>query len=222
MNIKLLEKSTSACGNEIPCFIYNSSKNNTLKILFLGVTHGEEPQGKFLIEKFMKEIEKKQLSFDNDLYFIPCLNPDGMDKKQRGNSNNVELNRNFPAKNYKVTSFDNGTTSGEYANSEKETQFLTKIIEKYNFDVILSFHAPFEIVNYDGPAQNIAKEISKITGYPIQADIGYPTPGSFGTFCGIERNIPTITLEVSEKLTNEELWQQNKDIFEYLGNLKMN
>lgn len=222
MNIKLLDKSISACGNEISCFVYDSNKNNTLKILFLGVTHGEEPQGKFLIEKFMKEIEKKQLSFDNDLYFIPCLNPDGMDKKQRGNSNNVDLNRNFPAKNYEVTSFDDGTTSGEYANSEKETQFLTKIIEKYNFDVILSFHAPFEIVNYDGPSQNIAKEISKITGYPIQADIGYPTPGSFGTFCGIERNIPTITLEVSEKLTNEELWQQNKDIFEYLGNLKMN
>ena len=222
MNIKILDKSISTCGNEIFCYIYNSYKANALKILFLGVTHGEEPQGKFLIEKFIEEIKKQQIKFDNNLYFIPCLNPDGMAKKQRGNANNVDLNRNFPTENYEITTFDDGTTSGICANSEKETQFLSGIIEKYHFDVILSFHAPFEIVNYDGPAEKIAAEISKITGYPPQADIGYPTQGSFGTFCGVERNIPIITLEVSEKLTKEELWQQNKDVFFYLGNLKIN
>ena len=221
MNVKILEKNISTCGKEITCSIRNSGKTNALKILFLGVTHGEEPQGKFLIEKFMQEIEEQKLTFLNDLYFIPCLNPDGMTKGQRGNANNVDLNRNFPTKNYEITSFDDGTTSGVCANSEKETQFLSKIIETYNFDMILSFHAPFEIVNYDGPAENIANKISKITGYPVQADIGYSTPGSFGTFCGVERNIPTITLEVSQKLTNEELWAQNKDVFYYLGNLKI-
>ena len=103
--------------------------------------------------------------------------------------------------------------------SEIETKFLANIVEKYNFDVILSFHAPFAIVNYDGPAEKIAQEISNITGYPLQADIGYTTPGSFGTFCGVEKNIPIVTLEVSDKLSDEELWVQNKKVFYYLANL---
>lgn len=218
MKTETLRKITTNDGNEVEltCLKQRQADKN---ILFLGVTHGEEPQGKFLIEKFLEKIEKNNLSFKSNLYFIPCLNPDGMTKEQRGNSNNVDLNRNFPTKNYEVTTFDDGTTSGEKANSEKETKFLSEIIETIKFDAILSFHAPFAIVNYDGDAFSIAKEISKITGYPVQADIGYPTPGSFGTFCGVERNIPTITLEVSDKLSNEELWKQNEEVFSYFANL---
>ena len=223
MNFEILQRTVTDNGNIIELIKatspLNSEKNNPKNILFLGVTHGEEPQGKYLIEKFIQKIEKEKLSFKNNLYFIPCLNPDGMEKGKRGNSNNVDLNRNFPTKNYEVMTFDDGTTSGEKANSEKETQFLSKIIENIKFDAILSFHAPFAIVNYDGNGEKIAQEISNITGYPVQADIGYPTPGSFGTFCGIERNIPTITLEVSDKLSNEQLWLQNDKVFLYMANL---
>ncbi|MCR4881869.1 MAG: DUF2817 domain-containing protein [bacterium] len=216
--IKTIERLQTKNGNKIQLLGKLSDKSSK-NILFLGVTHGEEPQGKFLIENFIKKIETEKLNFKNNLYFIPCLNPDGMQKGQRGNSNNVDLNRNFPTQNYEVTTFDDGTTSGDYANSEMETQFLSKIIDSIKFDIILSFHAPFAIVNYDGGGEKIAQKISEITGYPVQADIGYPTPGSFGTFCGIERNIPIITLEVSDKLSNEKLWIQNEKVFVYLANL---
>ena len=218
MSIQVLKKITTNGGNEIELLCLKNEKADR-NILFLGVTHGEEPQGKYLIERFLDKIKNENLSFKNNLYFIPCLNPDGMAKGQRGNSNNVDLNRNFLTRNYEITTFDDGTTSGKSANSEKETKFLSEIIETINFDAILSFHAPFAIVNYDGDAAGIANEVSKITGYPIQADIGYPTPGSFGTFCGVERNIPVITLEVSDKLSNEELWEQNEEVFSYFANL---
>ena len=36
----------------------------------------------------------------NTPLFIPCLNPDGMSKNTRTNSNGVDLNRNFPTKNW--------------------------------------------------------------------------------------------------------------------------
>ena len=94
---------------------------------------------------------------------------------------------------------------------------LSKIIREHKFDAILSIHAPFEIVNYDRPAQELAEKISQLTGYPVQGDIGYPTPGSFGNYCGVERNIPTITLELPETKTNEELWQTNKAVFDFLA-----
>ena len=219
MNIIVLDKVKTLNNNEIKLYTFKTNNVTPKNILFLGVFHGEEPQGNFLIKKFMEEIENNKLSFKNNLYFIPCLNPDGMNLKQRGNKNNVDLNRNFPAKNYEVTTFDDGTTSGTSAASEIETQFMVKLIEQYKFDVILSFHAPFEIVNFDGPAFDIANKISKITNYPVQSDIGYSTPGSFGTFCGVEKNIPVITLEVSKHLNKQELWKQNKDVFTYLANL---
>ena len=219
MTLEILEKITTIKGNEIAFLKIKSAQPKAKNILFLGVTHGEEPQGKFLIEKFLKKIKEEKQNFNNNLYFIPCLNPDGMAKGKRGNSNNVDINRNFPTKNYIKTTFDDGTTSGDFANSETETKFLSNIIENIKFDVILSFHAPFAVVNYDGNAQNIAQKISEITGYPVQADIGYPTPGSFGTFCGAERKIPIITLEVSDKLSEEELWKQNEPVFSFLANL---
>ena len=182
-------------------------------ILIIGVFHGEEPQGNYLINEFLKTDLSE---IKNKLYIIPCLNPDGMARNQRQNSNGIDLNRNFPTKNWELTNkkeYFGGTKAG----SEIETKFMMEVLANYNFDAILSIHAPFRIVNYDGPAKTLAEKISKITGYPVQSDIGYPTPGSFGNYAGVERQIPTITLELPENVSNEELWIVNKPVFEYLA-----
>ena len=65
-------------------------------------------------------------------------------------------------------------------------------------------------------SKELAKKISKIINYPIEESIGYPTPGSFGTYVGIERNIPTITLEMDEEETIENLYIPIKEIFDML------
>ena len=52
---------------------------------------------------------------------------------------------------------------------------------------------------------------------PAEGSIGYPTPGSFGTYCGVERNIPTITLELDEEIPVEELVQPVFKIFDLLS-----
>ena len=96
-------------------------------------------------------------------------------------------------------------------------QFVINIIEKYQPKLIITLHAPYKIVNYDGPAQELANRISEITGYPVEPNIGYPTPGSFGNYAGVERDIPTITLELPEDETNEALWLTNKPVFEYFA-----
>lgn len=188
-------------------------------ILFIGVTHGEEPQGEYLINEFISCTNVQNLSFKNNLFFIPCLNPDGKALNKRGNSNGVDLNRNFPTQNWEKSEKNSEFYSGESPASEIETQFLVKIIDKYKPDVILTLHAPYKIVNFDGPAEKLAQEISEINGYPVQSDMGYPTPGSFGTYCGVEKNIPTITLEFPDDVECKILWEENKDIFYLLANL---
>ena len=153
--------------------------------------------------------------------FIPCLNPDGLAANKRTNANGVDLNRNFPTKNWGEDTSAAGDNPQDYwagsaPASEIETKFVIDVIEKYKPKLILTLHAPYKIVNYDGPAKGIAQKISDIIGYPVEESIGYPTPGSFGTYCGIERNIPTITLELDEKIPVEQIEQQVFEIFNAL------
>lgn len=156
--------------------------------------------------------------------FIPCLNPDGLQLNRRTNANNVDINRNFPTKNWGKNEGDNATCDdettnyfgGKSAGGEIETQFLIDTINKYTPNLVMTIHAPYKVVNYDGPAKEIAEKISNIIKYPVEASIGYTTPGSFGTWAGVERNIPTITLEVDEKIQVQQLVKPVFEIFDYL------
>ena len=276
MSLKILKKTYSKNKNEIDLigwgdFCSEGQKSplkvsNQKTILIIGVVHGDEPQGKFLIENYLnipppqpspsrgegakllppnfsvKEIElgtealpppplRGRGEFQNEervleirvggknrLLFIPCLNPDGLDLKTRQNANGVDLNRNFPTENWEVSN-NPEYFGGEMASSEIETKFVTEILEEFSTDVILTLHAPYKVVNYDGPAKEIAQKFSDIIGYPVSNDIGYPTPGSFGTYAGVERNIPIITLELNEEIDVKELIAPVNKIFDYLADM---
>lgn len=203
----ILKSAITKNGHKIELLGNYTNKN---KVLVIGVFHGDEPQGKFLIESY---IEKNP---NTPLLFIPCLNPDGMELKTRTNANGVDLNRNFPTENWEWTE-KNEFFGGETPGSEIETKFIIEVIEKYKPLLILTLHAPFCVVNYDGDAKEIAQQISQIINYPVQENIGYPTPGSFGTYAGIEKEIPVITLELDEKTEVTNLAAPVHKIFDYLS-----
>ena len=169
--------------------IKQENNNSDKKILIIGVFHGDEPQGEYFINSYL---EKSKNNGKNSIYFIPKLNPSGV----RKNSNGVDLNRNFPTKNWELGEKSSDYFGGVEANSEMETKFLVDLIDENNFSAIITIHAPYKTVNYDGPAEGLAQKISEIIGYPPSSDIGYATPVSFGTYCGKERQIPTITIEI--------------------------
>lgn len=181
------------------------------KVLVIGCFHGDEPQGKYLIDEYLKDNKNTKL------LFIPCLNEYGVRNNVRTNENGVDLNRNFPTGNWELTE-RNEFFGGEFPESEKETKFVISVVEKYNPKIILTLHAPFKVVNYDGDARSLAEEISQIINYPVEGNIGYPTPGSFGTWAGVERNIPTITLELDEEVEVESLKESVFKIFKLLEN----
>lgn len=183
--------------------------NKNSSVLVIGCFHGDEPQGKYLIEKYLEQNK------DTNLCLIPCLNKYGYEHKLRTNKNGVDLNRNFPTSNWELTE-KNEFFGGNEPASEEEAKFLVKLIEENRPKMILTLHAPYKVVNYDGPAEVIAQKISDIIGYPVEPSIGYPTPGSFGTWAGIERKIPTITLELDEEVSVKELEEPVFKIFEML------
>lgn len=171
-------------------------------ILIIGVVHGDEPQGEFLINNYLKKTSK----LPPHLLFIPSLNPDGQELETRTNANGVDINRNFPTENWELGE-RNRYFGGENPASEIETRFVIDVVEKYAPKLIITLHTPFKIVNFDGEAREISEKIGEIFNYPVEESIGYPTPGSFGTWAGIERQIPIITIEMDEEIPQESLVQ---------------
>ncbi len=243
-NYEIIESVKSKMDNDIFLLRSNLSHNSqftTHNSLVIGVFHGDEPQGKYLIERYINNHSTIQpfnpstlQPFNHSTLFIPCLNPDGMAAKTRTNANGVDLNRNFPTQNWTLSeqttnknpegqtiigkeTEKNEFFGGESPTSEIETQFLIDVIEKYKPKTILTLHAPYKVVNYDGPAQDLAQKVSDIINYPVEESIGYPTPGSFGTWAGIERGIPTITLELDETCPVEDLYAPVSQIFGLLS-----
>ena len=48
-----------------------------------------------------------------------------------------------------------------------------------------------------------------LNGYPLSASMGYPTPGSLGSWAGVDRRIPTVTLELPRNLDENRCWEHN-------------
>lgn len=184
---------------------YKAPKN----VLVIGVVHGDEPQGEYLINKYL---QKEERILNNNLFYIPRLNFNN----KRKNKNGVDINRNFPTKNWELTNVFDDYYGGKSPNSEIETKFVVDLMENNKFDAIITIHSPYKIINYDGPACDLAEKISEILGYPVEKDIGYPTPGSFGTYAGVEKNIPIITIECDEDVPVDSLYAKFEKLFCFL------
>lgn len=216
--INKIKSITSPKGREIPFFELLIDKKMP-NIFFLGVFHGDEIEGEYAINRFMEEL-KNNPHFDSayNLYFLPCLNPDGKDLKTRFNANKIDLNRNYPTANFKAEtktlSYDKvqcGTPA-----SEIETRFMMSLVEEYQPKMIISVHSDLHLIDYDGPARDLALMYAEKSGYKFVESVGYETPGSFGTWAGIEKQIPLITLETwhgGNKIDLEKIWQEIRPAF---------
>jgi protein MpaA len=168
-------------------------------VYILGAIHGNESSTMQLVERIWKLLQQnKYQKFEKAITFIvvPCLNPDGVELHRRTNANGVDLNRNFPTSDFsgirKFYNFYGGRGQG----LQPETMGLLELCTVYPPALVYSIHQPLNLINFDGPAQTVALEISRLNGMRIKDDIGYNTPGSLGTYFGKMRNVPVITLEL--------------------------
>lgn len=168
-------------------------------ILILGGVHGDEIEG-IQAAYAINDRFQNNFPYAYQVTIVPCLNIDGMLAKTRKNGNSVDLNRNLPTLDWTSTAAKESYYPGTSANSEPENKALTAYIEMTKPKFILSLHSWIPLLNINGDCKKVAGIISSITGYKITDDIGYPTPGSLGTYCGIERSIPTLTYEFERKL----------------------
>jgi hypothetical protein len=170
------------------------------RILILGGIHGDEYSSISIMFKWMSLLQQNGGN-DYSWRFLPAVNPDGLLDGQaiRQNASGVDLNRNFPSQDWDATALDywrNNTGEnprrypGEEAASEPEVRWIIEQIEKFNPAVIVSVHAPYHLLDFDGPSQAPDK-----IGDLYLHQLGV-YPGSLGNYAGLDLGIPVVTLEL--------------------------
>lgn len=188
-------------GLPIPAYNFG---NNGSHILIIGGVHGDEVEGVQAAHGLLEAFQKN-FSYNLQITLVPAFNLDGILSAQRKNGNKVDLNRNLPTLDWSPVAAKESYFPGLKANSEPENQALVSYIENVKPKFILSLHSWNPMLNTNGDCRKIAQTISAMTGYTVTDDIGYPTPGSLGTYCGVERHIPTLTYEIERYLPCQEV-----------------
>lgn len=152
-------------GRSIPVIAMG---NGHKRILCTGAVHGreyvstnfllmciEEYAEVFIRGTLYKGFDVGRILRDYTLHFLPCANPDSVEIAlgralpviiaedfssvlYKNNSNNVNLNGNFPFMWESVPPHRQG---GSKAASEKETRFLINLCEAFSYEKLLSFHS---------------------------------------------------------------------------------
>ncbi len=169
------------------------------RVLIIGGIHGDEYSSISIMFRWMEIVARSEPEFH--WRFMPATNPDGLLDGQaiRQNANGVDLNRNFPSTDWNDSALEywiNNTGSnprrypGDGPSSEPETRWLVSQIEEFAPSVIVSVHAPYHLLDFDGPA-NPPERIGEL--YLHQLGV---FPGSLGNYAGIDLGIPVVTLEL--------------------------
>ncbi len=214
--IEWVEIGRSVEGRPIHMVEFGSGDDVTL---FFGCFHGNERSTPRFALEFARMLHRDPslVAPGKRVVIVPILNPDGFAKGTRRNARGVDLNRNYPTSNWGQQPEGRGRVAfGEAAASEPETQVVLRLMERIPPTKILSVHQPLACNNPDGPAGlGLAMLMAQYNGYPVEPYIGFPTPGSYGTYAGKELGIPMVTLELSPGRPDEpafdQMWADNRE-----------
>lgn len=185
-------------ANNIPIAAHEWS-NSGAHVLIIGGVHGDETEG-IIAAQGLLEAFLSSFTYKLRITLIPMFNIDGILNKTRQNSNGVDLNRNLPTQDWTNEIMNPRYYPGPTPASELETKTLVKYLESDKPRIIFTLHSWKPLLNVNGRCRREAEAIQKLTGYSIETEIGYATPGCLGTYCGLERDIPTLTYEIERGL----------------------
>ena len=178
----------------------NKQQQRPLRVLLMGGIHGDELTSSAIVYRWIEGMNGPRAQ-SMDWRIMPVVNPDGLlaKKASRMNANGVDLNRNFPTPDWETeaprywqtrTRADPRRFPGVAPLSELESRWVEDEMRKFQPDVIISVHAPFGVLDFDGPAQPPRR-----FGRLVLNRVGI-YPGSLGNYGGVHQQIPVITIEL--------------------------
>ncbi len=208
-----------------PLSVRDIKPRNTpkLKILVLGGIHGDEMTSSTIVFDWIERARKTN-PLDIHWRMLPLVNPDGLIKQPstRVNARGVDLNRNFPTSDWKAKSLqywvqktgsDPRRFPGKAPLSEPETRWVHNHVDGFKPDLIVSIHAPYGVLDFDGPPP----PPSKLGGLLLD-QVGI-FPGSLGNYGGVDKNVPVVTVELKHAIdppSGKELDRMWEDLTEWI------
>jgi len=188
---------------EVPAVGNGDADKPTVKILLIGGIHGDEKTASAIVFKWLEKLNSPLPQASNAFHWkiAPVVNPDGLlaARSTRVNASGVDLNRNFPTPNWlaeapqywrKKTQSDPRRFPGKAPLSEPESRWVFNQMEQFQPDVIISVHAPFGVLDFDGSGTPPSK-----FGRLLFNRVGV-YPGSLGNYGGLHKDIPVVTIEL--------------------------
>ena len=219
-------------------YLFELPGSEESKALMVGGIHGDEPESVWIAEPllagfkkiypyqhFLGDLEKEGLQLWSKIQssimqkkscfvYIPCLNAHGFKHGTRTNAQKVDLNRNFPDKNWSANFSAERYCPGSKPLSEKETQWLDLFLNLGRWDFVIALHSWQAMVNFDGQRSlEMAKLLAQHLGFQLKQDISYPIPGSLGTYLNQLLETPSICLEFPSKLRKASFLHQFSHVF---------
>lgn len=172
------------------------------RILFIGGIHGDEYAAISVSYLWLQTLLSPKSQTEYHWLFLPLANPDGLFRSPatRQNADGVDLNRNFPSPDWDELAIrtwknhyrmNKRRYPGPMAASEPETQWMVQLIERFKPTAIISVHAPYGLLDYDGPEHAQPNKIGHLKHRALGT-----YPGSLGRYAGEHLNIPVLTLEL--------------------------
>lgn len=155
------------------------------EILYSALTHAREPQGMqqlfffmyYLLENYNTNSTVKYIVDNTELFFIPCINPDGYKYNQTtnpgggglhrkncrvtgGNPKGIDLNRNYGFNwGYddvgSSPNVDDETYRGTAGFSEAETDIMRDFCENHDIKLLIDYHCYSNVLLYPWGYDNI-------------------------------------------------------------------
>ena len=186
-----------------------------IKVALIGDIHGAYEANTYLLTQQLLEhfqSHPDQVPEGVSLWFVPTMNPDGLETGNRRNANGVDLNRNADTDLDGCAgndwSPDTYTSEGQHVGgggafpfSEPEARAIRDFLADASIAVF--YHSAAQAIFVDTcqrhiPTARLAEAVSLGSGYPVPEEgwAGYPVTGDFGDYLAGE-GIAAATVELT-------------------------
>ena len=180
------------------------------RVAVMASLHGDETQSITLVDQLARYVSGHADEFrDATVLFIRTPNPDGQAAKTPYNVRHVDLNRNFPASNWKLIQSKH---TGDKPGSEVETRAIVRLISEFRPARLIHIKdgSGGGFVNHDGGLRELAQEVARKSSLKVVQDLGHATTGSVESYTWTQLHVPSLTLLVPKEAGELAAWDKNR------------
>lgn len=211
---------SSVRGQAITAYKFGAGDN---PVVYMGAMHGDELNSKTIMTEWFNELASNPGRLPNrSLVVIPVVSPDGVASRSRLNARGVDLNRNFPAADWKtmVTSPESPNPTpagGPHPLSEPESSAVAAYIRQVRPRMVFSFHSSAAVVEANEAGDSVAVALTYASKARYRAVpksqsasvFKYDTTGAMEDWMRTSLGSPAIVVELLSDTNSE--FSRNRD-----------